>query len=421
MQRSLLPVLCSITVAAAAAAQVVVPEGAEPNDQNNRPTAMRCADQGEGEIFPAFDVDCWRFTLAAPADVTIAVGSRPQSVGIADPRLELLDGSLASIVVVDDTNDLFPVLQRTLAAGTYYVNVDAFGAGIGSYSLDVVCAPPGTGGSTCTGSPLPVFEGPEPNETTATIAGVMPCCSQVQGFADQYNSDLYGMLLTTETRVVFATGPGFVNPIDDTVLEIYASDGTTRLFYSDQSLENPYGYNFAYLDVTLPPGTYYPRVRGFGVSVGSYVVDVECRNDNVSEASYTTALGSGCPRTNGVVPTFVKRPNEVPLIGSVFGVDIIGLPDPPQPAFGIIGLTPLAQPLDLGLIGMQGCTLHANIDVSIPLVSAGGVAEFVLSVPGDPGIAGLQFRQQLILVDPGATALGLIVSDYGLAVVGNGY
>jgi hypothetical protein len=68
-------------------------------------------------------------------------------------------------------------------------------------------------------------------------------------------------------------------------------------------------------------------------------------------------------------------------------------------------------PLDLTSLGLPGCELLVSGNVIEPLIVAGGIARWSLPVPPDPALVGATFHQQALVVDAGANAAGLLVSN----------
>ena len=73
-------------------------------------------------------------------------------------------------------------------------------------------------------------------------------------------------------------------------------------------------------------------------------------------------------------------------------------------------------PLDLGIIGAPGCAILVDIVLAIPLAPMAGAVSFAVSLPASA--IGLSFYEQGYVVDPAANALGLTVTNAGLARVG---
>lgn len=135
-----------------------VHEAQEPNDTTSTATLLPLGEQGVGDI-TASDEDWFRVTLAADSDYKI--WTSPGFAGqIEDTRVRIMaaDGT-TQIVDVDDgntsTHGYYTTMQGALVAGVYYVAVRGYNSStVGSYTLDVVLAQPGTyvGGSTPTGA-----------------------------------------------------------------------------------------------------------------------------------------------------------------------------------------------------------------------------------------------------------------------------
>ena len=77
----------------------------------------------------------------------------------------------------------------------------------------------------------------------------------------------------------------------------------------------------------------------------------------------------------------------------------------------------LPLPFDLSVLGMNGCTLYTSLDVTLPMTNLFGRARATVPIPlgRQPG---LRFYNQAIVVDPGANAAGLVLSNAGAGVDG---
>lgn len=121
--------------------------------------------------------------------------------------------------------------------------------------------------------------------------------------------------------------------------------------------------------------------------------------------------GAGCAGSAG---TPRLAPTSLPALGTTFGLEISGAPPAAVTAllFGVTGSTALPVPL-------TPCTLF----VASPVAAANGVADgsgissFTLAVPGASGLAGFVLETQGVVVDLGANALGLTLTDAVRAVV----
>jgi hypothetical protein len=131
--------------------------------------------------------------------------------------------------------------------------------------------------------------------------------------------------------------------------------------------------------------------------------------------------GAGCLGSAGT-PDIALAPGREPWIGDSLELAITRLP-PGQPAALNLGFSRtswqgLALPFPLGAIGMPGCDLLVGPDLTCPLANPAGSATFPLRIPFDPRYIGLPFFDQALVLDPGANALGVIVSNGGAGKVG---
>lgn len=125
------------------------------------------------------------------------------------------------------------------------------------------------------------------------------------------------------------------------------------------------------------------------------------------------SLGGGCSGTTSPSLAAVGRPVQ----GAVFSVQAAGLPTN-QLAVLMLGYAQ-QPPFDLTSIGMTGCVWHAYPDVSYAF-STGPLGSFQQSwtMSTDPLAAGLVFRLQAVVRDPGGNAAGLVLTDAGEGRVG---
>lgn len=109
----------------------------EPNDTAGEATALVLPAVASGALSPAGDVDYYRFTLSAPADVTVGTTDTTGdgSCTAMDTVLELRTEGGALVASDDDSGPglcsaLDPAVDsrvRQLSAGTYVVRVTSFG------------------------------------------------------------------------------------------------------------------------------------------------------------------------------------------------------------------------------------------------------------------------------------------------------
>jgi hypothetical protein len=79
----------------------------------------------------------------------------------------------------------------------------------------------------------------------------------------------------------------------------------------------------------------------------------------------------------------------------------------------------LSAPVDLGFLGMPGCSLAISPDAVVGIVGQGGKAKWQLPIPYKPSLVGVRFYNQAIVLDVGAgNPLGAVMSDAMEGVVG---
>lgn len=401
-------------------------EGPEPNGdpaQGGRPSSIGCGSQGRGAIdAPGIDIDqdWWTFWLAAPTQVTLYTsrGTAGASGYVADTILELYDYH-GNLVASDDDGGagLYSLIVRTLPAGTYHANVRPFSVTttVGSYVLDLVCEPPQQG-------PQQIQEGAEPNhdpnaQGTPTPALVpSDCLGDINPSGD---SDWWSFTVPGPMTIRGATAAGVGgSAVGDSTLTLRDSSGT-QLAFDDDGGPGLYSQ----VDFALPvAGTYYFDVQAFGTRTGDYTLSIS-EPGVVVVATYTTDM-TGCPGSNGT-PTIAAPFGETPRIGSVFALEVTGLPTPGNGfAVGNLGFTQqigsLTLPVDLAFLASPGCLLSCDIAVRTALPSTTtGETRWYLGVPLDAALLDLNFYQQVIVRDTSGLATPITTSNLGTGKIGN--
>lgn len=139
-----------------------------------------------------------------------------------------------------------------------------------------------------------------------------------------------------------------------------------------------------------------------------------------ADASFSP-FGAGCPGTNGV-PLLASSAG--PWLGERFTTTITNLPSNPLSVpFGLLGFSDkmwggVGLPLDLGLIGMDGCDLLVSIASSTVLQNVGGTATWSLPIPRLCSLISGAFFQQVLVLDAAANAFGATVSNGAQAIIG---
>ncbi len=143
----------------------------------------------------------------------------------------------------------------------------------------------------------------------------------------------------------------------------------------------------------------------------------------IQQLAAYTPFGQGCPGSAGTAQLSPDG-NELPWLGDTFDLEVTSLPTGlVNTTFGLIGASStnwLGQslPLDLGSLGMPGCTLFTSIDDASLLPKFGSTATWALSIPNDPILAGVSVHLQSLVIDPGVNTLGAVLSNAGTAVIG---
>jgi hypothetical protein len=111
----------------------------------------------------------------------------------------------------------------------------------------------------------------------------------------------------------------------------------------------------------------------------------------------------------------LRKPGSLPAIGSTFVVEGDLLPHGAT-VVGMFGFdrhdwlgTPL--PLSLEPWGAMGCTLYLHPAKVATLVNDWGRTEWRLDIPNNPMLRGVEFYQQLLIVDPAANAFGVAMTN----------
>ncbi|MCC6785630.1 MAG: hypothetical protein IT457_22455 [Planctomycetes bacterium] len=127
-------------------------------------------------------------------------------------------------------------------------------------------------------------------------------------------------------------------------------------------------------------------------------------------------IGTGCSGAGPFLPDIEAAPASIPQAGTTFQADLTGMPSSGGAFAVLLGFRTdvwgsFVLPQDLGIVAMPGCTLYQDVALATGGTQLGGSASYSLPLPGDVGMLGLRFYNQVVVVDPAANAFGLTVSN----------
>jgi len=132
-------------------------------------------------------------------------------------------------------------------------------------------------------------------------------------------------------------------------------------------------------------------------------------------------FASGCPGSAGI-PLLEADAGSLPELGSSFRARLSNVPAVGF-AVGITGLSTttwsgFTLPLDLGLIGMPGCTLYTDMRRTATIIIVGGQGTWDTNLPSSPEWLGQRFYQQVFVVDGSIPGLGAVMSNACEGIIG---
>ena len=119
--------------------------------------------------------------------------------------------------------------------------------------------------------------------------------------------------------------------------------------------------------------------------------------------------GDACP---GTVGTLAINAGRGPVFGERLMLTASGMPNG-APVALFVGFSKRDPGLDLGVIGMPGCSLYNSADVVLPMRYSGGPPATSLPLP----FPCFSLFVQAVALDPGANALGVVTSGGATVVV----
>ena len=318
----------------------------EPNDSSATATPVPSLPPIviRGGITPGTDVDVYRLTVTGTAYLRLDTfdgtytGSGPESCEDIDTELELLsaDGSVlasnddAGINGCSSIHSGLTTAAERLPAGTYFIRVSSYAdSSIPAYTLRIQfqalcgdgtrqtpekCDDGNTSGgdecpATCHPGKIPEVE----DNATAGTAQVLSLLPELIGGAlsPASDQDMFRFTLTATADLAIETYDGTYTGENaetcqdiDTILELFAADGTTRLADDDDTgINNCSSLTPATSQAMkrLAAGTYFARVTSYrGLVVPAYSVSIRYRalcGDGSVAGSEECDGGPGCSAT----------------------------------------------------------------------------------------------------------------------------
>lgn len=343
---------------AAIAASIVVES--EPNDSIRTADSIALGDQATGVINPANDVDTWFVDLTAGQFVNLDVDAASQGSPL-DATLVLFGPGGGAVVTFNDDFDGSDsrISYHVPTSGRYYVMISSFGRVGGDptarYDLNfglVDCPAVGTE--------------VEPNDAPATASPIAIGDSATGQLCSQNlagDVDYWAFTGQAGTTIEVDIDAGQVSGLlVDPFMALFASDGTTRLAFSDNN-DGP-DPRFQFSIVTT--GTYYVAVTdvaGNGGNPFPYTLKVRA-----------IAPGPGDPITTRADGLMVPLGIAVGSTGDLFIGDVAASRVARVTAQGVV-TTFAAVPNPLGLaFDAAGDLLVASLDGAVYRVTPQGQA-----------------------------------------------
>jgi len=88
-------------------------------------------------------------------------------------------------------------------------------------------------------------------------------------------------------------------------------------------------------------------------------------------------------------------------------------------AYDMVAWHGMPLPLDLAVVGAPGCVNRTSADVTLFFgLDPQGAHTVVIALPNIPGLMGMPFYNQVVVMLPAANPLGMLVSNAGAGIIG---
>ncbi|NMN37566.1 DUF6443 domain-containing protein [Pedobacter sp. SG918] len=249
--------------------------------------------------------DIWyRFSIPAATNVSVSLcGSN------FDTYLYILDES-SNVIAYNDDNGVLCTgtsssLSQVLAAGTYYIVTEGYSSNTGNISLAVNIS--GTGSSASPGSGMSNAINAGTFSTSGSFTDTRSNADACLGnnFGQSSNDIFYRFVLSGTANVeMLHCGSGF-----DTYMHLLDQYGS-EIAYNDDSSTSPCPGSQAYIQLSLPAGTYYLVSEGYGGNTGNITtsINVTGGSSSIPAISYSSPVTISVGGTASIAPVNTGAP-----------------------------------------------------------------------------------------------------------------
>lgn len=146
---------------------------------------------------------------------------------------------------------------------------------------------------------------------------------------------------------------------------------------------------------------------------GGFFQPVDDNDDDWPRSRDWRHRGTGCPDPSGQVSTLL--PAGEPRLGQQVSIDLFGTSQRfwnLALGFSDTDFRGASLPLDLGFLGATGCVLRTSMDDILPARFTNTTASYVLTLPLDTALDGLEIHMQGLVRTPGQpTGIGYVLSE----------
>lgn len=155
-----------------------------------------------------------------------------------------------------------------------------------------------------------------------------------------------------------------------------------------------------------------------GTPIEHYELDIQ----NGVPGTFST-FGAGCPGGAGV-PVLDAAPHHTPHIGQEFTLEVTNLSRSGfatsliLTGFSRSAWGPWTLPLDLGFVGMPGCSLYVAVASADRFLNRLGSGRYTVTLPYDANLVGQDVYFQSLILELGVNPANMFVSNAGAGHIG---